>query len=85
MPMETLIQSSLNLVKSYQQRFWAIASKHPNSPEKQGIYSDPSYANLNPDFFHWINPVSWMGGKNTPGVFYSHFQSERGERASHSY
>lgn len=34
MPMETLIQSSLNLVKSYQQRFWAIASKHPNSPEK---------------------------------------------------
>lgn len=24
----------LNLVKSYQQRFWPIASKYPNSPEK---------------------------------------------------
>lgn len=31
MPMETLIQASLNLVKSYQQRFWLIASKYSNS------------------------------------------------------
>lgn len=34
MPMETLIQASLNLVKPYQQRFWPIVSKYPNSPEK---------------------------------------------------
>lgn len=70
MSLETLIQASLNLVKSYQQRFWPKASKYPNSQEIEGIYYDSRHAILNPDCFHWIHSVRWRG-INIPSVFYS--------------
>lgn len=61
MPMETSIQASLSLAESYQQRLWPIASKYLNSPEEEGIYSDPSYASLNPACFHWMTSVRQRG------------------------
>lgn len=59
--LETLIQASLNLVKTYQQRFWPKASKYPNSPENPGFYSDSRHAILNPDCFQFIKSVKWRG------------------------
>lgn len=81
MSLETLIQASLNLVKSYQQRLWPKASKYPNSPEKQGIYSDSRHAILNSDCFHWINSVRWRG-KKALSVFYSQSQSGKEQHLS---
>lgn len=69
MPLETLIQASLNLVKSYQQMFWPRASKYPNSPEKQGIYSDSNHAMVSTGLI-----LSGGGEKNALSVFYSQFQ-----------
>lgn len=81
MSLETLIQTSLNLVKSYQQRFWPKASKYPNSQEKQGIYSDSRHAIFNPDCLHWIHSVRWRG-INVLSVFYSQSQLGRGQHLS---
>lgn len=81
MLLETLIQASLNLVKTYQQRFWPKASKYPNSPEKKVIYSDSKHVILSPDCFQWINSVKWRG-KNALSVSYSQSQSARGQHLS---